>query len=164
MPRAAAQTRQEGLEPRRRVSASDVMREADLERYVCDYLALDGWRVLKMEQNFSEKKRRTFGEGGMPDRMFLRYEPKILPTSHARRVEFGDCAGDILWIEFKRHKYRDSKGKMRYAKTEQHQHSWIAAERARGALVLLAGADFPATPEGFRAWYESSGLMRRRLR
>ena len=45
----------------------------------------------------------------------------------------------------------------------QHQVAWHQRERARGALTLLAGVDFPATIEGFAEWYRASGLMRRAL-
>jgi len=36
-------------------------------------------------------------------------------------------------------------------------------ERKRGALTLIAGQDFPATIEGFKAWYIGSGLNRRTI-
>lgn len=49
----------------------------------------------------------------------------------------------------------------RAGKASKHQAEWIAAERARGALVLLAGVTFPATIEGFQKWYLASGLARR---
>jgi hypothetical protein len=35
--------------------------------------------------------------------------------------------------------------------------------RARGALTLIAGEDFPASVDGFRCWYAASGLRRRPL-
>ena len=41
-----------------------------------------------------------------------------------------------------------------------HQIMWIERERARGALVWLAGVDFDATPEAFWTWYQSRGLCR----
>ncbi len=123
--------------------------EADIEKAVDDLLQYDGWRSFKMEQNFSEKKRRTFGEAGMPDRLYIRYMPRIrhwTPTEE----EYGPEA-EVIWIEHKRHKGIASAS----------QKLWHAAERKRGALTLIAGQDFEASIEGFISWYKSSGLMRK---
>lgn len=43
------------------------------------------------------------------------------------------------------------------------QRLWHAAERKRGAMVIVAGIDFDADTESFLAWYRASGLMRRPL-
>jgi hypothetical protein len=56
----------------------------------------------------------------------------------------------VLWIEFKALKGQPSKAQL----------DWHAKERARGALTWIAGVDFPASVEGFRAHYLASGLAR----
>jgi hypothetical protein len=61
----------------------------------------------------------------------------------------------VLWIEWK----RVFSG--RATKATAHQRAWHEAERALGALTLIAGEHFPATIEGFREWYSRSGLQRR---
>ena len=40
--------------------------------------------------------------------------------------------------------------------------NWHTKERARGALTLIAGEDFPASVAGFIGWYQQSGLQRNR--
>ena len=59
----------------------------------------------------------------------------------------------MMWIEHKSPTGRAA----------PHQKAWHAAERARGALVLVAGEDFPASIDGFMEFYRRSGLMRRKL-
>jgi hypothetical protein len=124
--------------------------EKDIERTCTDFLACDGWRPFKMEENFSEKKLKRTGEAGMADHLYIRYDclveiifdhPEIDERKHA----------EVLWIEFKR------KG----GKAAQHQKDWHTLERKRGALTLIAGEDFPASIEGFQEWYRGSGLQRR---
>jgi hypothetical protein len=110
--------------------------ESDIELAGTQIMGWDGWRSFKMEQNFSEKKRKSVGEPGMPDRLYLRYD-----------------SGDIVWIEWKRLK----------GKAAQHQKDWHARERARGAKTYIAGEDFPATIDGFRDWYRKSWLMRHEI-
>jgi hypothetical protein len=114
--------------------------EAHIELAGTQIMEWDGWRSFKMEQNFSEKKQKSVGEPGMPDRLYLRYD-----------------SGDIAWIEWKR-----IKGKLA-TKALQHQKTWHARERARGGKTYIAGEDFPATIEGFRNWYCRSGLMRNQI-
>lgn len=60
-------------------------------------------------------------------------------------------ACEALWIEWKK----------LGGKASPHQLAWIAHEEKRGALVWLAGEDFPATIEGFQAFYRAWGLLRR---
>ncbi len=122
--------------------------EADIEKAVDDLLQYDGWRSFKMEQVYSEKKRRTFGEAGMPDRLYLRYEGYV---RYAEKNSQLLAMSEVLWIEHKRHKGIASAA----------QKLWHAAERKRGALTLIAGLDFPASIEGFISWYAQSGLKRR---
>jgi hypothetical protein len=120
--------------------------ESDIERTCTDWLVLDGWRSLKTDPVSDHSRAKGFGELGMADRLYLRY------LSRLGNVEHGSA--QVLWIEWKR------KG----GKAREHQKSWIVVERSRGALVLLAGEDFPASIEGFQEWYRSSWLMRRNLR
>jgi len=122
--------------------------EADIERTCTELLELDGWRSFKMEENFSERKMKRTGEKGMPDRLYLRYN-----WAYEFRVTYRRVIADVLWIEWKA-----NGGKPSLA-----QRNWIAAETKRGAMVLLAGTNFPASIEGFKEWYRNSGLMRNRL-
>jgi hypothetical protein len=61
---------------------------------------------------------------------------------------------EVLWVEWK----RTRRGKA--TKATAKQNDWHRDERSRGALTLIAGEDFPATIEGFQAWYRDSGLQR----
>ncbi len=145
------------LSPPRRtervVTLADLTLEKDIEKSCTDLLVLDGWRSFKMEQNFSERKRKSVGEPGMADRLYIRYD----------RAELAPRWAEVMFVEWKRLKGGSGKRAL-FTKAEKakiRQLRWIAEERAKGALVLLAGVDFPATIEGFRTWYRSSGLMRR---
>jgi hypothetical protein len=60
---------------------------------------------------------------------------------------------EVMWIEFKSAKGKPSK----------HQTEWHTKERARGALTLIAGIDFPASVLGFVTYYRKSGLNRGRI-
>lgn len=131
--------------------------ERDIERTISDYLALDGWRALKTDPVSRREWGKGFGERGMADVLMIRYEAfrwidlKIAPPLIGY---FEQHAGaQVLWIEHKR------RGK----KAAQHQLDWHAAERARGALTLIAGEDFEASIEGFERWYIASGLQRRKI-
>lgn len=129
--------------------------EAHLERQCSDFLALDGWRTLKTDPVSRREWGKGFGEKGMADRLYLRYDfPQACKEQPELRKQMSAAMlaiGDVLWIEWKRIG----------GKAKPHQRLWIAAERARGGLVLLAGEDFPATYDGFLAWYRASGLLRR---
>ena len=123
--------------------------ESSIQAAIKQVLELDGWRVFdtdKQRRHEDGTLRHPLGEAGMPDLLCLRYEQPPgtrMPGS-----------GMILWIENKR------KG----AKPRQHQKLWHAAERARGALVVVLGEDCAADWESWRIWYERSGLCRRKLR
>ena len=121
--------------------------ETDVERACVRLLELDGWIVRKQEQNFSKKKKKSVGEKGMADRLCVRYG--------------GPPHAEVLYIEFKR-LVPSKRGKVwpRSTRAAIHQKAWIAVERKRGALVWLAGEDFPASIEGFREFYRNSGLCR----
>lgn len=120
-----------------KASKPPLLRESHIEQTIVDFLALDSWRSLKMEANFSERKRKGVGEVGMPDRLFIRY-------TWLSEVQ-------LMWLEAKR-----PKGRVSLA-----QAKWVERERARGALVLVMGVDIPATVEAFRLWYATSGLRKR---
>lgn len=132
--------------------------EAHIEQACTDYLILDGWRPLKTEQNFSEHKLKSVGENGMADHLYIRYEPhvhyngtNIVKNRTAENTVTLEAEAHVMWIEWKRYG----------GKTGQHQLDWNAKETGRGALALIAGIDFTPTIEGFRKWYQASGLARR---
>jgi hypothetical protein len=112
------------------------LKESDIQRTCEDLLTWDGWRIFRLEENFSERKVKTVGETGAADGMYVRYASPP------------QC--EIIFIEWKRPGGRIA----------PHQRRWHAAERARGALTLIAGEDFEASIEGFVAWYRASGLNR----
>lgn len=120
--------------------------ERDIERTCSDWLALDGWRPLKTDPCSDRARGKGFGELGMADRLYLRYWGKAKRDEHIRGM------GEMLWVEWK-----GPKGKPR-----PHQLAWHEAERARGALTLIAGVDFPASIDGFMEYYRKSRLLRRR--
>ena len=129
------------------------LKESDIARTCSDLLIADGWRMLITDPVSDRGRGKGFGELGMADRLYLRYRawPKL--------VQGGSPSPDVaqvLWIEFKR-----IDGRGRTTKASAHQLRWIEAERARGALVLLAGVDFPASIEGFLHYYRNSGLARK---
>ena len=123
--------------------------EADIERTCTEWLALDGWRCLKTNPCSDRARGKGFGELGMADCLYIRYVRDSWNPSF--RAEAPLCG--VMWIEWKR----------RGSKAKAHQTAWHVAERARGALVLVAGKDFPASIEDFQAWYRASGLMRKAL-
>jgi hypothetical protein len=116
--------------------------ESEIEAECTKLLEEDGWRPLRTDPVSDKGRGKGFGELGMADHLYVRYEFDPLHGP-------GDnCRGQILWIEFKR------PGK----KPKKHQIEWHTKERARGALTLIAGEDFPATVKGFTEWYADSGL------
>lgn len=120
--------------------------EKHIQQQISDLLQLDGWRYLRMEMDFFGKKA---GERGMADALYIRYD-------HARSgCDLQGCLMrrhcEVLWIEHKRPK----------GKNKDHQKAWQRAERARGALVWVAGEDFEPSLEGFKKEYRESRLCRR---
>lgn len=132
------------------------LREKQIQKTVCDLLRAEGWRVFEFEQQFSEKKRSTVGEKGMPDVLGIRYSAAQLRDFMTDLPWKSRGSAEVLWIEMKR---IDKRG--RTTKARADQKLWHEAERARGALVWVAGEDFPATIDGFIAHYKASGLARR---
>lgn len=162
-----------------------IIRERDIERTCTEFLSLDGWRSLKTDP-VSDKatidavRRMTlespilrpvagavmvilekcvrgkgFGEPGMSDSLFLRYGNARLEWRKKQGGELLNsdsrlAAAEVMWLEWK-----SAKGK-----PKPHQIHWRDCERVRGALVLVAGIDFPASIEGFINWYRFSGLQR----
>lgn len=117
--------------------------EADIQQTVCELLTLDGWHMFRTELTVQRDRGRVVGERGMPDVMAVRYGSVNTgyPDDDRRR-----CFAQLLYIEFK------APGKNPPA----HQLAWHAAERTKGALVLVVD-----DIEAFRTWYAASGLSRR---
>lgn len=175
----------------KRKSAVPKISEADIQRVCSEYLQLDGWRVLRTDpvsdgslaaeikyailktpELASVKglifdivdrcvRGKGFGEVGMADCLYIRYDYMDEALRQLERLAVSDLPCDtatqlrvmtsILWVEWKR------KG----GKAAPHQKTWHAAERARGALTLIAGEDFEASISGFSKWYMQSRLRRR---
>lgn len=129
--------------PRQKYAA---LSEATIQNTCSQFLELDGWRRVRTDL----KQLRGMGvqEPGMADDLFIRYESNQV---QADNDNWGQAL--VIWVEWKR----------KTGKAAEHQKWWHAAERARGALTLIAGEDFVASIEGFRAWYFKSGLRRRIL-
>lgn len=128
--------------------------EAELEQTCTNILTQDGWRYLKTDPVSRRAHGKGFGELGMADGLYIRYSVGRWPETPADDI----CAtshAQIMWIEWKR---RTETGAD--TKAAEHQKAWHRDERAKGALTLIAGEDFPATIEGFCDWYQRSGLMR----
>ncbi len=133
----------------------DLRPEWMIEAECTKLLEEDGWRSLRTDPVSDRSKGKGFGELGMADHLYFRYldEAQIeFPSSDGRlRIAvLKSPAAEVLWIEFK-----SANGKPAKKQLEWHQK-----ERARGALTLIAGVDFPASVDGFKRWYASSGLKR----
>lgn len=131
--------------------------EADLAKAATDLLALDGWRALKTDPVSRREWGRGFGEKGMADYLYIRYEMRDWSEedrSVACRQMVGERAiAQVMWIEWK----------IPRGTVAEKQHAWRERERARGALALIAGVDFHASFEGFARWYAQSGLQRKKF-
>ena len=119
------------------------MMEAECTRL----LEQDGWRSLRTDPVSDRGRGKGFGELGMADHLYIRYSYRHPASNNALSLS------QVLWVEFK-----SSKGK-----PAKHQIEWHTAERARGALTLIAGVDFPASVAGFVEYYRASGLNRGRV-
>lgn len=147
--------------------------EGEIEGACTEYLELDGWRALKTDPVSNAGRGKGFGEKGMADRLYIRYDTPPGPVSgcrlcggmpcfcssipEAERSLGLYCFHELLWIEWKRIRNGNA------TKAKQHQTDWHVLERKRGALTLIAGEDFPASISGFTAFYQRSGLRRRVL-
>lgn len=125
----------------------DLLPEWMIEAECTRILEQDGWRALRTDPVSDKGRGKGFGELGMADHLYIRYTPFYRQSPDGHYLS----ASHTLWIEFK-----SAKGK-----PAKHQTDWHMKERARGALTLIAGVDFPASVEGFVAWYAQSGLQRR---
>ena len=112
-------------------------------------LEMDGWRALRTDPVSDRGRGKGFGEPGMADHLYIRYEP----VNPGEEMDCMSANTEILWIEFK-----SAKGK-----PAKHQTEWHTKERARGALTWIAGVDFPASVAGFVEHYRKSGLNRGRV-
>lgn len=122
----------------------DLMPEWMFEAEATRILEEDGWRALRTDPVSDRGRGKGFGQVGMADHCYFRYSFPSHPEPVWRAV------AEVAWIEFK-----SAKGK-----PTSKQLEWHRDERARGALTLIAGQDFPASVEGFRDWYRASGLQR----
>lgn len=156
--------------------------EADVTRQVCDFMAAEGWRhvrhnvggayssqavtaLLKLLEKFGRwtpllakaihRVRYSFvefGEPGMPDSQFIRYDDKSRRGPAEFRMgardsdpkintDFWRSRSCVMWCEMK------APGK----KPAPHQLAWHEAERARGALVKVVDHF-----ETYRDWYRET--------
>lgn len=138
-------------------------KESEIETAIVRAMVLDGWRPFKMQYSFDKIKKLTLGELGMSDHLFIRYwnqgDPRGPVPGHKTRCY--NPTGEILWWEFKRIRHRKGR-KPKATDPEPEQVKWTAAERARGALVWVAGVDHEASIAGAAKHYLESGICRRR--
>jgi len=122
--------------------------EAHVQQTVVQFLELDGWRAIRTDPVSDRSRGKGFGELGMPDYLFIRYQPE---KGHCVQFPFplnqGQIA-EVLWTEFKRKR----------GLRKDHQVRWHQAEAARGALVLTVD-----DIDEFTRWYKASGLCQRIL-
>jgi hypothetical protein len=129
--------------------------EATIQQTVREFLELDGWRAIRTDPVSDRSRGKGFGELGMPDYLFIRYEATKVHVCGSRTrpyLAWPDLYrpwAEVLWIEFKR------KGLL----PSPHQTAWIAKEQARGALVMVVD-----DIDGFTVAYRNSGLCLRILR
>lgn len=124
--------------------------ESLIEAECTKILEEDDWRALRTDPVSDRIRGKGFGELGMADHLYMRYDPMDTGGTPLAPSPADRSYAQILWIEFKR------PGE----KAQKHQAAWHIRERARGALTLIAGEDFEATVDGFRKWYAASGLRR----
>ena len=111
---------------------------------VVQFLEIDRWRMFRTQlvvQKAGQKIVGKVGELGQPDYLAIRYKW----TSND--AEWWSVQAEVMWLEFKRGKS---------GRISKAQELWHAAERKRGALVLVV-SNF----DEFRRWYiQESGLNR----
>lgn len=130
------------------MSKRNTLSEAHIQATCTAFLELDGWRALRTDPTSDRARGKGFGEVGMSDHLYVRYN---LPERFLSQATPETRAyAEVLWVE-----YKSASGKLKPA-----QLQWAAAERARGGLVWLATVDFPPTIEGFQQHYRDSGLAR----
>jgi hypothetical protein len=132
--------------------------ESQIETTIVDAMERDGWRAFKMEYNFDTVKKITLGEPGMCDHLFIRYASRDAGVLAAMLTSTQFAKAEVLWWEFK----ASAKRRKRREYLSVDQTFWIQAEKAKGALVWIAGIDHEATIDGAAQHYLDSGLARRR--
>jgi hypothetical protein len=142
-----------------RIGKAVLPKESEIEKAIVQAMVLDGWRPFKMEENFSERKKKKTGEPGMCDHLFLRYRWRAQFNPAANLGP--EAIAEVLWWEFKRIRRRPGR-RDKATGLDNDQIDWIVTERTRGALVWIAGVDHEATVEGAAQHYLDSGLARRR--
>lgn len=128
--------------------AAKALSEAQIQATCTDWLALDGWRCVRTDM--PHLRGLGVSEPGMADSLYIRYR---YSGQNVINNWPSHVLSEVMFIEWKK------KG----GKAAQHQQDWHAKERARGALTLIAGEDFPASIEGFAEWYAKSGLQRKKM-
>ncbi len=116
-------------------------------------LEMDGWRALRTDPVSDRSRGKGFGEPGMADHLYFRWHENVTPFDPEMDRWLWAAPCQTMWIEFK-----SADGK-----PAKHQTEWHTIERARGALTLIAGVDFPASVAGFVEHYRKSGLNRGRV-
>ena len=135
-----------------RSKSAVTMSEREMERTCTAMLVQDGWRSLKTSPVSRRARGVGFGELGMADYLYIRYLAAAQIRFCGLHAVLKAPDAEVLWVEWKRAD----------GEAAPHQLAWIEAERAKGALVWLAGVDFEATPEKFWEYYQGSGLCRSR--
>ncbi len=133
--------------------------EAQLSSYIKGLLETDGWHVFRMEPISRREWAKGTGELGQPDLLAIRY------AEYADRSPVWASQAQVIWCEVKRlDRFSKKENCWLSTKAAAHQRSWHTLERKRGSLVIVAGEDFEATPEGALQWYRNSGFMRKDIR
>lgn len=158
--------------------------ESDIQKTCCEFLALDGWVVRRMEPvsdtSTVQQIRKAMASVAMPPHVRSELNEiiqKCLRGRGANELGMADvlairyrypcrgegCSGkncgtvDCVTAEVLWIEYKRPGGKVTAT-----QKAWHATERARGALVWVFGEDIqPASIEAFRAHYCASGLARK---
>ena len=125
--------------------------EKSIQAAIKDFLMLDGWRVFETDKqrrhHDTGSVRHPLAEPGMADMLCVRYLGCVAINPSDVSIS------EVMWIEAKR----------LGGKPSLDQTIWIAAERERGALVVVLGEDCEASIDGWLESYRRSGLMRRKL-
>jgi hypothetical protein len=125
--------------------STDYRPESMIQQECVKLMQEDGWRTLRTDPVSDKSRGKGFGEVGMADMLFM------LPCPIPREFIGANPLFHVLWVEFK----------AVHGKPSSKQIEWHRNERARGALTWIAGVDFTASVEGFKAHYRDSGLCRR---
>ncbi len=141
---------------------AETLLERQIEEDIVKAMALDGWRAFKMEENFSERKKKKTGEPGMCDHLFIRPIPVTAnsvepPLTEAQASGYGQ----VLFWEFKRKRAKKGRKALETTRSTPDQLRWQAEAKRQGFLVWVAGVDHPATRAGAARHYLESGFCRR---